>query len=94
LGIRRVYGDGAADLRRRPVTWRPAYARAVDFAKALVAVVAVVVVLPLAIIGLALLGPVGWITAAVVLPLATLATILWLGRARPGDGEPPGSRPE
>jgi len=94
LGIRRVYGDGAADLRRRPVTWRPAYARAVDFAKALVVVVAVVVLLPLAIIGLALLGPVGWITAAVVLPLATLATILWLGRARPGDGEPPGSRPE
>jgi hypothetical protein len=44
---------------------------------------------PLSIIGLALLGPVGWITAAVVLPLATLATILWLGRARPGDGERP-----
>ena len=57
-----------------------------DFARALVAVVALVVVLPLAIIGLALLGPVGWITAAVVLPLAT---ILWLGRARPGDGERP-----
>jgi hypothetical protein len=66
----------------------------VDFAKALLAVVAVVVVLPLAIIGLALLGPVGWVAAAVVLPLATLATILWLGRPRPGDGEPPGGRPE
>ncbi|HEU0058008.1 MAG TPA: hypothetical protein VFQ08_12205 [Gaiella sp.] len=65
-----------------------------DFAKALVVVVALVVVLPLAIIGLALLGPVGWITGAVVLPLATLATILWLGRARPGDGEPPARGPE
>lgn len=65
-----------------------------DFAKALVAVVALVVVLPLAIIGLALVGPVGWVAAAVILPLATLATILWLGRARPGDGEPPGGRLE
>lgn len=65
-----------------------------DFAKALVAVVALLIVLPLAIIGLALLGPAGWIAAAVVLPLATLAIILWLGRARPGDGVPPGRRPE
>jgi hypothetical protein len=65
-----------------------------DFAKALVAVVAVVVLLPLVIIGLALLGPVGWVAAAIVLPLATLATILWLGRPRPGDGEPPGRGPE
>jgi hypothetical protein len=64
----------------------------VDFARALVAVVGLLVGLPLLIIGLALVGPVGWIAAAVVLPLATLATILWLGRARPGDGEPP-SRP-
>jgi hypothetical protein len=64
-----------------------------DFAKALVGVVVLVVVLPLVIIGLALLGPIGWITAAVVLPLATLATILRLGRARPGDGKPPGRGP-
>jgi ATP/ADP translocase len=60
-----------------------------DFAKALVVVVGLVVVLPLAIVGLALAGPVGWVVGAVVLPLATLGTILWLGRARPGDGEPP-----
>jgi uncharacterized RDD family membrane protein YckC len=96
LVIRRVYGDGVA-RSRHPLARSstvPAYARAVDFAKALVAVVALLIVLPLAIIGLALLGPAGWITAAVVLPLATLATILWLGRARPGDGEPPGRRPE
>jgi hypothetical protein len=65
-----------------------------DFAKALVAVVALVVLLPLVIIGLALLGPVGWVAAAVVLPLATLGTILWLGRPRPGDGEPPGGGPD
>jgi hypothetical protein len=86
----RVYGGAA----RRPATPRPAYARAVDFAKALAAVVALVVGLPLLIIGLALAGPVGWVAAAVVLPLATLATILWLGRARPGDGEPPGPQPK
>lgn len=60
-----------------------------EFARALVAVVALVVGVPLVIIGLAMVGPAGWITAAVVLPLATLGTILWVGRARPGDGEPP-----
>lgn len=89
LGIDRVYGDLCTPIPAPSVARCPAYARAMDFAKALVAVVALVVALPLAIIGLALLGPVGWITAAVVLPLGTLATILWLGRARPGDGEPP-----
>ena len=67
-----------------------AYPRAMEFARALVVVVALVVGLPLAIIGLALIGPAGWIAAAVVLPIATLGTILWVGRARPGDGEPPG----
>jgi hypothetical protein len=60
----------------------------VAFARALVAVTALLVGLPLAIVGLALVGPVGWITAAVVLPLATLGVILWLGRERPGDGPP------
>lgn len=63
-----------------------------DFAKALVVVVALVVVLPLLVIGLALVGPIGWIAGAVVLPLATLAVILRLGRPRPGDGEPPPRR--
>ncbi len=66
-----------------------AYARTMEFVRALVAVVALFVGVPLVILGLALLGPAGWIVAAVVLPLATLGTILWLGRARPGDGEPP-----
>jgi hypothetical protein len=59
------------------------------FGTTLVAVVALVVGLPLAIVGLAAAGLVGWIVAAIVLPLATLAVILWLGRPRPGDGEPP-----
>ena len=59
------------------------------FGTTLVAVVALVVGVPLVIVGLAAAGPVGWIVAAVVLPLATLAVILWLGRPRPGDGEPP-----
>lgn len=56
---------------------------------ALAIVVALVVGVPLLIVGLALAGPLGWITASVVLPLATLGVILWLGRPRPGDGEPP-----
>ena len=60
-----------------------------EFTRALIAVVALLVGVPLVILGLALVGPVGWIVAAVVFPLATLATILWLGRAHPGDGEPP-----
>lgn len=63
-----------------------------EFARALVAVVALVVGVPLAIIGLALIGPAGWIAAAVVFPLATLGTILWVGRQQPGKGE--AGRPE
>jgi len=59
------------------------------FVKALVVIVALVVGLPLAIVGLTLVGPVGWIAAAVVLPLATLGVILWLGSPQPGDGERP-----
>jgi hypothetical protein len=61
----------------------------VAFARALAAVTALVVGVPLAILGLALVGPVGWIVAAVVLPLGTLALILWLGREQPGDGPTP-----
>lgn len=74
---------------RRPGIARAAYPRTVEFARALVAVVALFVGVPLVILGLALLGPDGWIVAAIVLPLATLGTFLWLGRARPDDGEPP-----
>jgi hypothetical protein len=53
---------------------------------AVLVAVALFVGVPLVVIGLAAAGPVGWIVAAVVLPLATLAVILWLGRTRPGDG--------
>ena len=59
------------------------------FVAALAVVVTLIVGVPLLIVALTLVGPVGWIVAAVVFPLATLAVILWVGRARPGDGEPP-----
>ena len=59
------------------------------FVAALAIVVALIVGVPLLIVALTAAGPVGWIVAAVVFPVATLAAILWLGRARPGDGEPP-----
>ena len=44
--------------------------------------------LPALILLAALAGPVGWIAAAVVLPIAVLAVILWLGwfRRREDDG--------
>lgn len=60
-----------------------------SFGVAVVVAVALLVGLPLLIVGLAVLGPVGWIVAAVALPLATLVTLLWIGRTRPGD---PGGR--
>ena len=61
------------------------------FVAALTIVVALIVGLPLLIVVVSAAGPVGWVAAAVVLPIATLAVILWLGRARRGDGEPPDS---
>lgn len=44
--------------------------------------------LPALILVVTLAGPVGWIVAAVVFPLAVLAVLLWLGwfRRRPDDG--------
>jgi len=68
-----------------------AYPRAVHPASAVLIAVALFVGLPLLVIGLAAAGPVGWIVAAVVLPVATLVVILWLGRSRPGDGSGPSS---
>jgi hypothetical protein len=50
--------------------------------EALVVAVALLIGVPLVIVGLSVAGPVGWIVAAVVLPLATLAAILLLGRER------------
>jgi hypothetical protein len=63
----------------------------VGFVAALLVAVALLIGLPLLIVGLAAAGPVGWVAAAVILPLAVLGLILWLGRPQPGDGEPPGS---
>jgi hypothetical protein len=63
----------------------------VGFVAALVVAVALFVGLPLLIVGLAAAGPVGWVAAAVILPLVVLGLILWLGRPQPGDGEPPHS---
>lgn len=62
-----------------------------SFVTALAAAIGLLVGVPLLIVALTLAGPLGWIVAAIVLPIATLATILWLGRPRPGDGEPPRS---
>jgi len=44
--------------------------------------------LPALILLAALAGPAGWIAAAIVLPCAVLAVILWLGwfRRQPDDG--------
>jgi hypothetical protein len=61
----------------------------VSFLTALAAAVGLLVGVPLVIVGLSLAGPIGWVAAAILLPIATLAVILWLGRTRPGDGRPP-----
>jgi hypothetical protein len=55
---------------------------------AIAVAVALFIGLPLLLLLAAWAGPVGWITAAVVLPVAVLAVILWLGwaRRRPDDG--------
>ena len=60
-----------------------------SFVTALAAAISLLIGVPLLIVALSVAGPIGWIVAAVLLPVAVLATILWLGRARPGDGEPP-----
>lgn len=52
----------------------------VGLAWMIVVVVVLVIGVPLLIVGLALIGPVGWVVAAVLLPVATLAALLWLGR--------------
>lgn len=66
-----------------------AYPRRVSFVTALAAAVGLLIGVPLLIVGLTAAGPIGWIVAAILLPTSVLVTILWLGRPRPGDGEPP-----
>jgi len=68
-----------------------AYAPPVHPALAVLVALALFVGLPLLVIAVATAGLVGWIVGAVVLPPATLAVILWLGRPRPGDGPRRGS---
>ena len=46
--------------------------------------------LPALILLAALAGPIGWIVAAIVLPIAVLAVILWLGWFRRRDDDGPG----
>lgn len=59
---------------------------------AIAAAVGLFIGLPAVILLAAVAGPVGWIVAAVVLPFAVLAVILWLGwfRRRDDDGPAPG----
>jgi membrane protein implicated in regulation of membrane protease activity len=54
----------------------------------------VLIGVPLVLFVVMIAGPFAWVTAAVVLPLAVLAVLLWLGwyRRQPDDG--PGQGPE
>jgi hypothetical protein len=49
--------------------------------------------LPSLILLAAVAGPIGWIVAAVVLPFAVLAVILWLGWFRRRDDDGPAHGP-
>lgn len=62
-----------------------------NLAGAIAAAVALFIGLPALILLAAWAGPVGWIAAAVVLPLAVLAVILWLGWFRRRDDDGPES---
>lgn len=62
-----------------------------NLAGAIAAAVALFIGLPALILVAAWAGPIGWIAAAVVLPLAVLAVILWLGWFRRRDDDGPGS---
>ncbi len=55
---------------------------------AIAAAVGLFMGLPVLVLLAAWAGPIGWIVAAVVLPIAVLAVLLWLGwyRQRPDDG--------
>ena len=65
-----------------------------SLARAVAVAVALFMGLPALILLAALAGPVGWIVAAVVLPIAVLAVLLWLGwfRRREDDGPYGGRR--
>jgi len=56
--------------------------------KAIIAAVALFIGLPILLLLAGAAGPIGWIAAAIILPLAVLGVLLWLGwfRRRPDDG--------
>jgi membrane protein implicated in regulation of membrane protease activity len=64
-----------------------------SLAAAITVAVGLFIGLPALILLAALAGPIGWIVAAIVLPLAVLGVILWLGwfRRRDDDGPDRGS---
>jgi len=57
---------------------------------AIVVAVALLIGLPILILLAGLAGPIGWIAAAIVLPLGVLAVILWLGWFRRQEDDGPG----
>ena len=59
-----------------------------SLAGAIAVAVGLFIGLPVLILLAAAAGPIGWIVAAVVLPIAVLAVLLWLGwfRRREDDG--------
>ena len=64
-----------------------------SLAGAIAAAIGLFIGLPALILLAALAGPIGWIAASVVMPLAVLGVILWLGwfRRREDDGPGGGS---
>ena len=64
-----------------------------SLAAAIAVACALFIGLPGLIVLASLAGPAGWIAAAIVLPLAVLAVILWLGWFRRREGDGPGGGP-
>lgn len=61
-----------------------------SLAGAIAVAVGLFIGLPALILLAALAGPVGWIAASVVLPLAVLGVLLWLGWFRRQEDDGPG----
>jgi membrane protein implicated in regulation of membrane protease activity len=62
----------------------------VSLSAAILVAVGLFIGLPALILLAALAGPIGWIVAAIVLPIAVLGVILWLGWFRRRDDDGPG----
>ena len=60
-----------------------------SLAKVIIAAVALFIGVPLLLLLAAASGVVGWIVAAIVMPVAVLAVILWLGWFRRQDDDGP-----